>query len=327
MLRLVPPADPISRVSATRVRVHAGTPLWRINALLEERWGLALANLGAIANQTIGGATATNTHGTGPTTGLSGFVAALTIVLANGTVLDASPDANSRVFAAARTGYGALGVVTWLELAVVPLWRMERIQSSWDLDALRAALPALRAQFARVEWWWTPYNKASAVLLVRANVPLTTPVTGCWGSAPYATPVTPPPAGMASWPPGTSACIDVSYKVLTGTGDDFNTYTEMEMMVDDRNGTALLSDFIAFQDSVRAQWNASVGIHTGVRYVVGDDIPLSQFYGRNTTVCSMVVYGPSKTQAADAATVSLFHRGLQALAIPYGARPHPGKNQ
>ena len=31
------------------------------------------------------------------------------------------------LFAALRTGYGALGIVTSLDLAVVPLWRMEEV--------------------------------------------------------------------------------------------------------------------------------------------------------------------------------------------------------
>ena len=67
------------------------------------------------------------------------------------------------------------------------------------------------------------------------------------------------------------------------------------MMIEDSaatdGGLQLVRDFRAWQDSVRSQWNTSVGIHTGIRYVLGDDIPLSQFYKRNTTVVSMVVYG------------------------------------
>ena len=226
MLNIVPPADPVSRLDATTVRVHAGLHLWQLNGLLESRWSLALANLGAISMQTVGGATATNTHGTGPTTGLSGFIRGFTIVLANGTAVYANAVQHAELFAAGRTGYGALGVLVWVDLVVVPLWRMERIQVPYDLDTLWAQLPALRTQFDRVEWWWTPYNTASAVLLVRAAVPISTPVTGCWaGGHSYATPLTPPPRGMAAWPAKTSACVDVSYKVLAGNGDDFAVYT------------------------------------------------------------------------------------------------------
>ena len=49
---------------ALTVTVEAGIPLWRLNDELAER-GLALANLGDIDRQTISGAIATGTHGTG----------------------------------------------------------------------------------------------------------------------------------------------------------------------------------------------------------------------------------------------------------------------
>ena len=40
----------------------------------------------------------------------------------------------------------------------------------------------------------------------------------------------------------------------------------------------------------------------------------------------MVIYGSTKQQA-DPATVSLYHHGLESLAVAnYSARPHPGKN-
>ena len=230
MLNIVPPADPVSRLDATTVRVHAGLHLWQLNGLLESRWSLALANLGAIANQTVGGATATNTHGTGRTTGLSGFIRGFTIVLANGTAVYANVVRHAELFAAARAGYGALGVLVWVDLAVVPIWRMERLSALYELGALRAALPALRAQYPRLQWYWTPYNASSAVLLLRTEVPATTPITGCWGGGAYTAGfLTPPPAGTAAWPAGTSACVDVSYKTLTAPGDDATLYTEMEV--------------------------------------------------------------------------------------------------
>ena len=230
MLNIVPPADPVSRLDATTVRVHAGLHLWQLNGLLESRCSLALANLGAIANQTVGGATATNTHGTGRTTGLSGFIRGFTIVLANGTAVYANAVQHAELFAAGRTGYGALGVLVWVDLAVVPIWRMERVQAPYALTALLAALPSLRAQYARMEWWYTPYSETSGVVLVRGDVPATTPITGCWGGKAYTAGfLTPPPAGTAAWPAGTSACVDVSYKVLTGNSDNFNPYTEQEV--------------------------------------------------------------------------------------------------
>ena len=330
MLNLVPPADPVSRIDATTVRAHAGLHLWELNALLESRWGLGLLNLGAIANQTIGGATATNTHGTGPTTGLSGFITAFTIVLSNGTVLECNTNSNVDIFTAGRVGYGALGIITWFSLTVVPLWRMERLLAPFTLTTLLTMLPSLRDRYPRMQYYWTPYNDSSAMLLIRTNVSSTTPVTGCWGGATYTSDfLTPPPVGMATWPAGTTACVDVSYRAMTAPADGAILYTEMEMMVDEKDLPAMLDDYIAYQNSVRDSWNSTAAprLFTGIRYVAGDDISLSPFVGRaSTAVISMIIYGTA-TEAADHETVYLFHSGLQAIAMGnYSGRAHPGKN-
>ena len=330
MLRLVPPADPVARLGPGTVRAHAGLHLYELNALLESRWGLALANLGAIAMQTVAGATQTNTHGTGATTGTAGFITGFTAVLPNGTAVYANSSTHAELFRAGRAGAGALGVLTWVELAVVPLWRLEKITvPGYALPDLLAAVPALRRQWPRVEWWYTPYANASGTVVVRADVPASAPVTGCWGAPSYPTPLTPPPDGLAAWPAGTSACTDVSYKALTGaTGDDFTRYTEMEMMVGEADFGALAADFAAFQDSVAPQCASAAcrrSLHTGGRFVSADDIWLSPFYGRDTAVFSMVVYG-SVTDEADPAVVQLYDAGLQSAALRYGARPHLGKN-
>lgn len=220
MLRLVAPAHPVSLLNPTTVRAHAGLHLYELNALLESRWSLALDNLGAIAMQTIAGATQTNTHGTGSTTGLAGFITGFTMVLANGTVVYANASQNVDIFLAGRAGAGALGVLTWVELSVVPLWRMERIiLHNLERDDMFAMVPSLRKQYNRVEWFYTPYQNGSGNVVIRANVPAGSPIapagSGCWGSATYDNPITPPPNGMMGWPAGTIACTDVSYKVST----------------------------------------------------------------------------------------------------------------
>ena len=68
-----------------RVRVLAGTPLHVLNPALQAL-GLALPNLGDIDRQTISGAIATGTHGTGTRRqGIAAAVSGLTLVLADGS--------------------------------------------------------------------------------------------------------------------------------------------------------------------------------------------------------------------------------------------------
>src|SRR5262249_30040376 len=87
---------------ARTVTLEAGIPLWRLNEELAQR-GLALANLGDIDRQTISGAIATSTHGTGAHFGgIATFVRGLEMVTASGELLSCSPDEEPEVFHCAR---------------------------------------------------------------------------------------------------------------------------------------------------------------------------------------------------------------------------------
>src|SRR5689334_6153205 len=105
-------------VDGSLVTVQAGMSLRTLNAVLDEH-GLAMPNLGDIDVQTISGALATGTHGTGAGFGcLSTFVAGLTLVSGTGETVRCSP--GSDTFSAALVNVGALGVVTEVTLACVP---------------------------------------------------------------------------------------------------------------------------------------------------------------------------------------------------------------
>ena len=89
------------------------------------RLGLALPNLGDIDRQTISGAIATGTHGTG--TRRQGIARrGQRAHPGAGRRVDAecSAEVEPEVFAAARVGLGALGVVTEVELQCVPAYRL-----------------------------------------------------------------------------------------------------------------------------------------------------------------------------------------------------------
>jgi FAD/FMN-containing dehydrogenase len=100
--------------------VGAGT---RLGTLARElaRHGLALANLGDIDQQTVAGAVATGTHGTGITIGsLSSQIVAMTIVDGTGRVRQLDADRAPELLRVARVGLGALGVITSITLKVQP---------------------------------------------------------------------------------------------------------------------------------------------------------------------------------------------------------------
>lgn len=105
---------------AGTVTVAAGTPLKHLNATLAAH-GLSLTNMGDIMEQTVSGAAATGTHGTGrDSASVAAQITALELVTADGSVLTCSADENPEIFTAARLGLGALGVISELTFAVEP---------------------------------------------------------------------------------------------------------------------------------------------------------------------------------------------------------------
>ena len=138
-----------------RVRVLAGTPLRVLNRALD-LLGLAMPNLGDIDAQTLAGATSTGTHGTGATLpGLSAGIVGLRLVTPDGAsrwVDESVPE----LFGAARVGLGALGVVTEIELACLPAYRLRAVERP---DLLDAVLPRIQEHFdahRHFELYWFP---------------------------------------------------------------------------------------------------------------------------------------------------------------------------
>ncbi|HEY2203346.1 MAG TPA: D-arabinono-1,4-lactone oxidase [Pseudonocardia sp.] len=120
----------VVHLAEDRVRVRAGTTLAALNAELAER-DLALATLTDIDAPTVAGAVATGTHGSSPATGsLSAQVTGMRMVTGDGTAVDVGPAEMD----AARLGLGVLGVVTEVELAVVPEFVLRATQARVPLD-------------------------------------------------------------------------------------------------------------------------------------------------------------------------------------------------
>lgn len=121
---------------AARVaRVQAGMR-WRALQDILDPVGLAVQTMQSYANFTAGGTVSVNGHGryvgNGP---VGNSVRALQLVLADGSVVEASRTQNTDLFRAAIGGYGAVGVITEVELDLADNCRIERIVKPVALDA------------------------------------------------------------------------------------------------------------------------------------------------------------------------------------------------
>lgn len=131
--------DQVLAFSAERreIRVQSGIT-WR--ALLEyiDPYDLSPQVMQSYANFTVGGSLSVNVHGRyvgeGP---IAGSVRAIRVVLADGSVVDASPTHNSALFQGAIGGYGGLGVIVEATLGLVENTRIARESQVMTLQEYR----------------------------------------------------------------------------------------------------------------------------------------------------------------------------------------------
>lgn len=145
------------------VTVLGGTTLKRLGAELHAH-GLAQEDLGDIDVQSIAGAVSTGTHGTGIQFGsLSTQIAGLTLVTANGELLECSPTQHADTFKAAQVSLGALGVIAKVTLRVVPAKRLHARVHREQLSTCIDNLERYKQENSHFEFYWFPYTEWTQV--------------------------------------------------------------------------------------------------------------------------------------------------------------------
>jgi len=141
-----------------RVRVAAGTRLWRLGPLLREH-GLAMANLGDIDRQSIAGATSTGTHGTGlGFGGLATQITGTTLVTGTGELLRVDESNRPDLLPAVRVGLGALGILVELELQCVDAFLLRSVDAPAPLDDVLDGWRERVADADHFEFYWWPHT-------------------------------------------------------------------------------------------------------------------------------------------------------------------------
>jgi L-gulono-1,4-lactone dehydrogenase len=143
------------------VKVEGGIGLRPLNELI---WGhgMALENLGDIDKQTISGAVATGTHGTGARfRNLSWLIEAMELVLPDGTLLEVSPTSEPDLLPAVRVGLGALGVIATVTLRTVPAFSIRRTDSPVSLSETLERLQDLADGSEHFEFYVFPHTEVA----------------------------------------------------------------------------------------------------------------------------------------------------------------------
>ena len=147
---------------AERVTVRAGTMLADLNETLAVH-GLAMSNLGDIDRQTVAGALATGTHGTGLDFGvLSSQAVGIRLVTADGKIVECTPD-DEDLFRSAQVSLGALGVISEVTLDVEPAYDLCLRRRAVPVDEVLDNLDRFHGEHRNWEFFWFPHTDTALV--------------------------------------------------------------------------------------------------------------------------------------------------------------------
>ncbi|HRD46078.1 MAG TPA: D-arabinono-1,4-lactone oxidase [Caulobacter sp.] len=145
-----------------RAIVLAGTRLGALGPALAEK-GRAMANLPDINKQSLGGALGTATHGAGRTLkAIHGDVTALTLVTADGQVIEADARRRPEVLSAAKVSLGAVGIVTRMTLETTANRRLARRVWIEPLEQSLAEAETRWAKHRNFEFYAVPFTGLAA---------------------------------------------------------------------------------------------------------------------------------------------------------------------
>ena len=311
------------------VRVEAGITLGELAGTLWDH-GLAFENLGDIAVQSLAGATATGTHGTGARLrNLSAALLSIELVTGDGRVVELSAEEDPDAWRAARVSVGALGVVTTVTLRTVPAFVLEGVDVGRPLEEVLESLGELVDGNDHFEFYAFPH---SPLALTRTNNRVDLDPR--------------PPRALSRWvedvlvrnhalaaacrlgrarpklipainrlasrlAAGESRRIDRSYRVFTAQRRV--RFTEMEYAIPRRHAAEALR--LAKAIAERPGFDVSFPIE--VRFVAGDEALLSPAGGRDTCYIAVHVFEHMAWEP--------YFRAVEETMDGLDGRPHWGK--
>jgi len=315
----------VLEVDGHEVTVEAGITLRELGAQLRAR-GLAMENQGDVDPQTLAGALATATHGTGGRFGnLSSRVTGVRLVGGDGELHELR---EGRELRAARVSLGALGAISAVTLGCVPAFTVHRLDEPRPLDDVLPRLDELVDSNDHWEAFVMPYTRRALTLSsertdreprppgrVQAfarDVLLENAVLGLFCRAGRVAPALIPWLNrrLASLL-GRAEQLDASNRVYANTR--LVRFTEMEYAIPRERAAEALERVLATVERRRLP----VGFPIELRVVAPDDALLSTAYERPTAYIAVHQYRGMEFES--------YFRAVEAIMDDYGGRPHWGK--
>jgi L-gulonolactone oxidase len=320
-LQRVLDADPASGL----VTIEGGAKLHTLGPQLAAR-GLGLENQGDIDAQSITGATATATHGTGARfPNLSARIVSLRLVTAVGEVLTLSEDSDD--YLAARVSLGALGVISQVTVQTVPLYTLHRRDERRPLTETLDRLDVFVDSNDHFEFFVFPYGKTALTRATRRSAEEPSP-TPTWkrrlsedfenvGLSPICRTGRRFPSAAAGLNRLMTSLVpdatveDRAYKVYAT--ERKVRFTEMEYAIPREHAREALRRVI---DVVHRR-KLPIMFPLEVRFAAPDDAFLSTANGRDTCYIAVHQYTGMEFET--------YFRAVEEIMDEYAGRPHWGK--
>ena len=309
--------------SALTATWGAGTRLGDTGPLLDSI-GQAMINLPDIDRQTIAGATATSTHGTGlKFPSLSGFVKEIRMATAQGDIVDINAENDSDLFNAARVSLGALGIVTSMKLQNRTPYRLKAVNGCEPIEQVLEHFDESAQSHRHYEMFPLTHSDYALTLAIdETDEPINNPPPSAEEAALFANAMSawsnvspglrkPLVDGVAAMI-GESQAIDVSYKILSNIRN--NRFNEMEYSVPLDAGAPCLREIV----KTIIDKEIDVVFPLEYRYVRRDDTWLSMSSGDEDHAAISV----HRTAGED---FKPYFDLIEPIFWKYEGRPHWGK--
>jgi len=311
-------------LAAGLVTIEGGAKLRALGPQLA-RLGLGLENQGDVDPQSITGATATATHGTGARfQNVSACIDSLRLVTASGDILSLS-DGNA--YLAARVSLGALGVISQVTLRLVPLYTLHRHDEKRSLAETIRRLDEFVEGNDHFEFFVFPYADTALTRIMRRSDEEPKPTPGwkrrfsedfengglsliCQTGRRFPG-VAPRLNRLMTNMMSSSTVQDRAHKVFATQRKV--RFTEMEYAIPREHGREALQRVI---DVVRRR-NLPIMFPIEVRFSAPDNSFLSTAHGRDTCYIAVHQYTGMEFET--------YFRAVEEIMDEYAGRPHWGK--
>lgn len=307
-----------------QVTLGAGSRLGDLGTQLDAI-GQGMINLPDIDRQTVAGAIATGTHGTGVTLqALSSFITSLRLVTPNGSVMDID-SSDEDLLHAARVNVGALGIVTQVTMQNREAYKLKKREWAAPTEDILANFDELAASHRHFEIFPLVYSDYSLVLAIdETDEPIgeveldlepsdDASIAESLGMSENPTPaVRRRQSNAAASRIQPSESVDQSHKILSNVRN--TRFNEMEYSVPAEVGAECLREIL------KTIYDQAIDVNFVLeyRYVGADDDWLSMSYGDHPHATISIHRAASEDYRP-------YFNVIEPIFWKYGGRPHWGK--